>query len=220
MQLRATWLDAAGPALRCRRLIVLTADLTETAWYPRGWKAAPRFAEPAGLEWQWLEGQAAASAHDPALGEACLLAARARQGARCLRALDADGRTMMRLWLSPHGTHIPWIFAVVDPPDGHLLIFDVWVHPACRGQSVYYAGLGHAFGAALEAGTPRLAAAMEEHEFRALARALASRGLACCVAHAQLSGCRLGRAALHCGTKPPRRLTIFNVYLRRRYLAP
>jgi hypothetical protein len=65
-----------------------------------------------------------------------------------------EGQVIYHLWISEAEEYIDWIFHPIAPPAGHVLVFDVWVHPDHRGGNVHWAGAAEACAEAVRRHRP------------------------------------------------------------------
>lgn len=65
-----------------------------------------------------------------------------------------EGQVIYHLWISEAEEDIDWIFHPIAPPAGHVLAFDVWVHPDHRGGNVHWAGAAEACAEAVRRHRP------------------------------------------------------------------
>jgi hypothetical protein len=142
-------------------------------------------------------------------------------GARCLVIQRRDGGDLVyHLWLSTAGAWIDWIAARVVPPDGYVLVFDVWAHPDWRRGRLHIPAAAEVARALGDLGLRGMAAGVEEHEVVPFARMYARAGLGFIVPYEILVWHRLGPLSWHRRTQPAAHLVESCADIRRRYEEP
>lgn len=185
----------AGPAILLRELVFFRADLRRADWFGRG-APAPRAAGPAEARFRWLSAAEWHARSDDMETLPATATQRYGEGAGCLIGTIAD-RIVYHLWVSESGADVPWIFDKIEPPDGHLLVFDVWVHPDHRGGNLHWLGAAEACDEAVRRRRPIVFAGVETHEFPIFAAKYASLGLVVIEPCFSLVGLRFFSAAVH-----------------------
>lgn len=202
-----------------RQLVLVTGDITRTAWFRDG-GGPPEVAVPENVRMRWLPDEEWRSTPEMLETAPETVAGRYRTGARCLIGMDTEsGRLIYHLWVSEAGAYTPWIFRYVEPPPGHLLVFDVWAHPDHRGGKLHWAGASMAAREAQRLGRTGIYAGVEEHEFFLFAAKYAGFGLGLIVPHSSVIGIKVFGLKMHFDGAPPPRLVEFSRKLRARYPA-
>ena len=200
-----------------RQLVLVTGDITRTAWFREG-ADPPEVTLPGDVRMRWLPHEEWQATPEMLETVPETVAERYRTGARCLIGMDTEsGRVMYHLWVSEVGAYTPWIFRYVEPPPGHLLVFDVWAHPDCRGRNLHWAGATMAADEARRCRLTGIYAGVEEHEFLLFAAKYASLGLGLITPHVGLFGVKFFGLTMHVRLPPPPKLVGFSRKLRARY---
>ena len=185
----------AGPVILLRELVLFRADLRRCDWFGQG-APAPRGEGPAVARFGWLSAAEWQARSDDMETPPETAARRYRDGAGCLIG-TIDDRVVYHLWVTDTGAHIPWIFKVLEPPAGHLLVFDVWAHPDHRGGNLHWAAAAEACDEAVRRRRPIIFAGVEAHEFPIFATKYASLGLVVIEPCFSLVGLRVFSAVVH-----------------------
>ena len=205
------------PSIVIRELVLFTADLTRASWF-RNCAPPPEAPLPGNVQLRWLpfeEWQANRAVLET--DEETVLE-RYRAGARCLFGWDSGaGKCVYHLWVSETGAYIEWIFKYVSALPGHLLAFDIWVHPDCRGQNIHWVGAARACEEARRAGHPGIFAGIEDHEFPVFALKYARAGLCLIKPHVSLAGVKVFGATAHFTRSPSQRLVAYAERLKTRH---
>ena len=207
----------SGPTLAVREFILFTAEISETVWFRNGEPAPrPNLADDIKLTWltseQWHDEPSLIST-EPAI-------ARERFGGGGCCLVGRDTRTLQtvyQLWASDRGAYIPWIFKFIPAPAGHLLVFDVWVHPDHRGGAIHWNGAAMACEEARNSEHTAILAGVETHEFQAFAAKYARQGLVTIWPRESLLGIKFFGATRHFSQQPPAHLIEYANKLKMQY---
>ena len=198
-----------------RELILFSADLTETASYHNG--TPPPVLPQSSVSFEVVSGHWP-DVQTPECSEFSNIQSRLDRGDDCILGRNIEtGRVEYCLWLTSHPTYLDWIFTEVIPLDGHVLLYNAWVHPDLRGGSLHWAGAARACQHLISCGQLFLCAGVELNEFKPFAGKYAQLGLAVIVPYASLWGLRLFDRTFHM-MRPPRTALVQHQHdLRVRY---
>ena len=209
-------LGAAGSVM-VRLLVLFSGDTTKAAWFGDG-RGLPRIVLPGNARMRWLSCEEWQSRPETLATPPDTVAERYRAGAMCLIGTDTDtGQVIYRLWLSATGAYLDWIFKYIHALPGHMLVFDVWVHPDHRGGNLHWAGAAMACEEAARHGRTAICAGVEAHEFLVFAAKYARFGLGLIAPHSSVLGFKFLGMTAHFRRPPPRELVEFSRRLRARY---
>lgn len=142
-------------------------------------------------------------------------------GGRCLVMQRRDnGELVYHLWLSTAPTWTDWIGAVVAPPDGHGLVFDLWAHPDWRRGRLHLPGTAAVARVLDELGLRGMVAGVEEHEIVPYARMYARARLGFIVPYEVIVWHRDGQRSWHDRAQPETHLVESCADIRRLYEEP
>jgi hypothetical protein len=205
--------DRAGAIYRTKHLYMYRGE-------PSG-QPVPAHPPPPDVAMRWLE--FAEWERTPSLlpHPAALVRQRFADGDRCLVIHRRDtGELLYHLWLSTAGAWTQWIGARVVPPDGYVLVFDVWTHPAWRRGRLHIPGATEVARSIDDLGVRGMVAGVEEQEIVPFARMYARAGLGYISPYEVIIWHRLGPLSWHRRAAPAEQLVERCAEVRRRYEEP
>lgn len=208
--------DRAGAIHRTKHLYMYRGE----PWRRPG-QPVPANPPPPDVEMRWL--QAAEWERTPPLlpHPAALVRQRFADGDRCLVIQRRDGGELVyHLWLSRVGAWTEWIGARVVPPDGYVLVFDVWTHPDWRSGRLHIPGATEVARSLDDLGLRGMVAGVEEQEIVPFARMYARAGLGYIAPYEVIVWHRLGPLSWHRRVAPAEQLVERCAEIRRRYEEP
>ncbi len=202
-----------------RELVLFRSDLTRTQWYRNG--KMPLVVDlPDHIAMRWLPSEEWQANPGILSIDPVTAGDRYRSGSRCLIGTDTTtGKVIYRLWVSEKGVYTDWIFKLVAPLPGNLLVFDVWVDPDYRGGNVHWAGASMACQEAVRCGSPGIVGGVEENEYFLFAAKYARLGLCLADPYQSIVGLKISGIKLHIQRKPSPRVTEFSHRLAKRFPA-
>lgn len=208
----------AGKAVEVKKLLITAIDVTR-----RGFCAGddpPLPSPPKGISMRWLSEQEWEANPELLYSPADVVRKRYRDQGTCLIGVEtSSGRTVYHLWVTTKGAYVEWIFKYLEAPPGGVLIFDAWVAPDRRGNTLHKIGAAWAARKTLECGRTVAAAGVEEHEFYPFATMYAKMGLGLLVPQHFIIGLSLPRGVRRHWHRPPSAgVLAFTEKLRQKYL--